>query len=91
MKEVIEWQRNDGGCLTKERKKAMLWEWRLNGLYDEQQKYLANGTESLPNVLPEVSVLTVTGSRSVTTGTEAIKVFFLFFFYVSRATTFTSK
>lgn len=41
-------------------------------MYNEQQKHLANGTESLPNVVPDVSVLTVTGSRSVT-GTEVIK------------------
>lgn len=56
----------------------MLREWRLNGLYNKQQKYSANGTESLPNVVPEVSVVKVTGSRSVTrsrsvTGTKVIK------------------
>lgn len=41
-------------------------------MYNEQQKYLANCTESLPNVVSDVSVLTVPGSRSVT-GTEVIK------------------
>lgn len=61
---------DDSGSLKE--KRAMLWEWRLNGLYKEQQKYSANGIESLPNVVPEVSVVKVTGSRSVT-GTEVIK------------------
>lgn len=39
---------------------------------NEQQNHLANCTEPLPNVVPDVSVLRVTGSRSVT-GTEVIK------------------
>lgn len=41
-------------------------------MYNEQQRHLVNDTESLPNVVPGVSVLRVTGSRSVT-GTEVIK------------------